>query len=41
MDIRIFTLIMTTTKISPTKKGGNRAQRRAKSKAKKKAFIKT
>ena len=41
MDIRIFTLIMTTTKISPTKKGGNRSQRRAKSKAKKKAFIKT
>ena len=41
MDIRIFTLIMTTTKVSPTKKGGNRAQRRAKSKTKKKAFIKT
>jgi len=41
MDIRIFTLIMTTTKISPTKKGGNRAQRRAKSRSKKKAFIKT
>ena len=32
---------MTTTKISPTKKGGNRAQRRAKSRSKKKAFIKT
>ena len=41
MDIRIFTLIMTTTKISPTKKGGNRSQRRSKSKGKKKAFIKT
>ena len=41
MDIRIFTLIMKTTKVSPTKKGGNRAKRRAKSKTKKKAFIKT
>ena len=39
MDIRIFTFIMATkNKKSPK---GNRAQRRAKSKAKKKAFIKT